>query len=470
MFPKVIKRRGSMKKYLIILLMFCLCILIGCNKEPNVYSINYDLNGGECENLITSFEEGTDVFLPTPEKEGYTFDGWYQNDLKITVIEDKDYSLFAKWIINTYTISYDLDGGKCDNLIDVFEHNQKVTLPTPTKEGYIFNGWYQNEEKIESIENRNYNLVAKWEAENVSKSFNVKIHFNGKIIFNGSVLEGTRLMDIDLSSKINSKFTYQLEKMYLDENLEDLINIRTKVIEDLEVYSVITLKPKLPDFKNLKISILGDSISTFYKADSEVNSYYSEDNSFYYPRYCSVINSYTKTWWWKVIEGLEANIGINNSWSGTCVYNWGSSTNSSAMNMHRIETLDENGTPDIIIINMGTNDAVNNFTDDIFYSAYDTMISRIEEKYPNAYIFCFNLGYSVYEGFNPVRLRYNEVINKVATKHEAILVDIAYIQTESTYSVMLADRLHPNEEGMNRISERAITTIKAFFNYGKEFK
>ena len=69
-----------------------------------------------------------------------------------------------------------------------------------------------------------------------------------------------------------------------------------------------------------------------------------------------------------------------------------------------------------------------------------------------------------------MRLRYNEVINKVATNHEAILVDIAYIQTESTYSVMLADRLHPNEEGMNRISERAITTIKAFFNYGKEFK
>lgn len=459
-----------MKKYLIILIFICLFVFVGCSQTQNSYTISYDLNGGEASNLVTNFEAGTKVELIVPEKEGYDFLGWYQGNNKIEVIEDQNYTLVANWKIKTYTITYDLDGGSCDDLIEKFEHGQSVNLKTPAKEGHIFSGWYQGEEKIEVINNQNYTLVAKWEVENVTKAYKVKIHFNGKVIFDGSVIEGTRLMDIDLSNKIDSKFTYELEKMYLDKDFKDSINIRTKVIEDLEVYCVITLKPKLEDYKNLKISILGDSISTFYKTDSEVNSYYSEDNSFYYPRYCSVINSYTKTWWWKVISGLESNIGINNSWSGTCVYNWGNSTNSSAMNMHRIDTLDENGTPDIIIINMGTNDAVNNFTDNIFYSAYDTMLTRIEQKYPNAYIFCFNLGYSIYDGFDSVRLRYNEVINKVCAKHQAILVDIAYIQTESTYQVMLADRLHPNEEGMNRISERAITTIKAFFSYGKEFK
>ena len=459
-----------MKRFLIILIILCSFVLIGCNEENtnNTYTINYELDGGEAFDLVTKFEVGTEVVLVIPTRDGYTFEGWFEGDKRITVIEDRDYNLKAKWKVFTYTLSYDLDGGSCDNLISSFEHNQEVTLPTPTREGFIFIGWYEEEVKVENIENRNYNLKAKWEAE--IKTYTVKIHFNDNIIFNGKVLAETKLVDINLSNKIDSKFNYEVEKFYLDKEYTNPINVRTKVEEDLEVYAVITLKPKTEDYKNLKISILGDSISTFYKDGSEVNSYYSGDNTFYYPRYCSVINSYTKTWWWKVIEGLECNIGINNSWSGTCVYNWGSNTNSSAMNMHRITTLDENGTPDIIIINMGTNDAVNNFTDEIFYNAYDTMLSRIEKEFPNAYIFCFNLGYSVYEGFNPVRLRYNEVINKVVSKHNAVLVDIAYILTEATYSEMLADRLHPNENGMNKISERAIATIKSFFTKGKEFK
>ena len=140
------------------------------------------------------------------------------------------------------------------------------------------------------------------------------------------------------------------------------------------------------------------------------------------------------------------------------------------MNMHRIKTLGENGAPDIIIVNMGTNDAVSNFTDPIFKTSYDTMLSRIEKEYPNAYIFVFTLGYSIYEGYDSVRLRYNKVIEELAKKHHTPIVDIAYIQTVDTYATMLADRLHPNEEGMNKISERALATIKGFFTSGKEYK
>ena len=49
--------------------------------------------------------------------------------------------------------------------------------------------------------------------------------------------------------------------------------------------------------KGLKISFLGDSITTFYKEGSPVNSYYHEDGQYYYPKYCASVDSYEKTWW-----------------------------------------------------------------------------------------------------------------------------------------------------------------------------
>ncbi|MBQ8293625.1 MAG: InlB B-repeat-containing protein [Bacilli bacterium] len=63
-----------------------------------------------------------------------------------------------------YKITYELDGGiVADDLIYEFFIGDEIVLPTPTKEGYKFLGWYENDVLIEEISNRNYDLVAKWE-------------------------------------------------------------------------------------------------------------------------------------------------------------------------------------------------------------------------------------------------------------------------------------------------------------------
>ena len=53
------------------------------------------------------------------------------------------------------------------------------------------------------------------------------------------------------------------------------------------------------------ISILGDSLSTFYSEDAALTSYYHGDNEFYYPRYSQTIKTVEKTWWFQVIENNE---------------------------------------------------------------------------------------------------------------------------------------------------------------------
>ena len=85
------------------------------------------------------------------------------SDKKVTI----NVTVNAKVVEPTkYTISYDLDGGTVNNLVEEFEEDSFPALPTPEKEGFNFLGWFEGETEVTSIsENKNYTLKAKWEEE-----------------------------------------------------------------------------------------------------------------------------------------------------------------------------------------------------------------------------------------------------------------------------------------------------------------
>ena len=135
----------------------------------NLYTINYNFDGGscDCDDYTINFTDGDEIILPKPEKIGYEFIGWYENDtIVVNPSEYRNYNLTAIWSQNNYSISYDLAGGECDNLITNFSDSSEIVLPTPVKEGSSFLGWYEGNNLIEIIENRNYNLVAHWSSPN----------------------------------------------------------------------------------------------------------------------------------------------------------------------------------------------------------------------------------------------------------------------------------------------------------------
>ena len=106
------------------------------------YIYNYLSNGGQ----VFRFSDALPNPLPTPTKSGYTFAGWYYDDDFTTQayagdeLED-DVTLYAKWILNTYTITYNSNGGSSiPQTSDVTQLPNPI--PTPTKENYIFHGWY----------------------------------------------------------------------------------------------------------------------------------------------------------------------------------------------------------------------------------------------------------------------------------------------------------------------------------------
>ncbi|MCM1260849.1 MAG: InlB B-repeat-containing protein [Prevotella sp.] len=137
--------------------------------KANAYALEFILDGGVCENLPTTYETGTTFELPVPTKNGYTFVGWYMNEEKMEMITPDmkgNLTLTAKWEAIEYTITYDLDGGVCENLLTVYTKGTSFALPTPTKEGYTFLGWYMNDTKVESITEEmtgDITLTTKWE-------------------------------------------------------------------------------------------------------------------------------------------------------------------------------------------------------------------------------------------------------------------------------------------------------------------
>ena len=88
-----------------------------------------------------------------PSQEGYSFVGWYtdkdtlQNAYVFTTPVESDITLYAKYQINTYQVTFDPnDGTLAQGTTSPVTVNwgEKVTKPSdPTREGYSFDGWFE---------------------------------------------------------------------------------------------------------------------------------------------------------------------------------------------------------------------------------------------------------------------------------------------------------------------------------------
>ena len=108
----------------------------------NQYTLTFDPANGDEKTVITQ-NYGTAIIAPKDStKTGYTFDGW---DKTIpTTMPAENVAITAKWTANQYTVTFDSDGGSACDSVSVTYDRPYGTLPKPTKEGYTFTGWYDN--------------------------------------------------------------------------------------------------------------------------------------------------------------------------------------------------------------------------------------------------------------------------------------------------------------------------------------
>lgn len=132
----------------------------------NTYNINYyDENGvaftgTHGENHPTTHTYGTATALVTPEREGYTFGGWFTvsdcTSGKVTSLAATGYTddinLYAMWTPKTYNIVYrnkdnaTFTGTHAEGYPTTHTYGVATPLDSPTRTGYTFGGWFISED------------------------------------------------------------------------------------------------------------------------------------------------------------------------------------------------------------------------------------------------------------------------------------------------------------------------------------
>ena len=126
------------------------------------YYLIFDVNGGNLTSNhstvygIATGDNYADILgtIPTAEKAGYTFGGWYSSkynytlEINGTFTAAEDVTLVAQWIPIQSVVTLNLNdatGTKATcsvSSITVSYGGTYSALPTPTRTGYTFNGWY----------------------------------------------------------------------------------------------------------------------------------------------------------------------------------------------------------------------------------------------------------------------------------------------------------------------------------------
>ena len=117
----------------------------------NVYTVTLNVNGGTISTTSKQVTyDSTYGDLGTPTRTGYTFKGWYtaaSGGTKIsssTKVETAaNQTLYAQWMVNSYKITLDANGGSISNATKTVTYASTYgDLGTPTRTGYTFSGWY----------------------------------------------------------------------------------------------------------------------------------------------------------------------------------------------------------------------------------------------------------------------------------------------------------------------------------------
>ena len=144
------------------------------NGTPVVYTITFNSNDGTLvESQNVNAGEKVSEPTPAPTKEGFTFDGWYEDstfskkfDFNTPITDSM--TLYAKWTENKYTLTFDANGGT-GTMSAIPDLTGEYTLPSngfTAPSGKQFKGWSLTTDgetvtKVDMTENKT--VYAIWE-------------------------------------------------------------------------------------------------------------------------------------------------------------------------------------------------------------------------------------------------------------------------------------------------------------------
>ena len=125
-------------------------------EELAVYAITYDANDGTLaggEDPSYTYGDAAITAPSDPTRTGYEFAGWFRDDITFAtsafpLTPTGDTTVYAKWDIDVYTITYDANDGTLAGGEDpsYTYGDAAITAPSdPTRTGYEFAGWFRDD-------------------------------------------------------------------------------------------------------------------------------------------------------------------------------------------------------------------------------------------------------------------------------------------------------------------------------------
>lgn len=227
----------------------------------NSYEIKF-INGGNVVNTVSKQYEAdiSDVsYTPTTAptgKEGYTFAGWYDNELcegsTPYVFTDKtmpaqNITLYAKWVAPTYTVTvHDVDGAVHYTFLEVAKNStiSSDSIPTLTlAEGETFLGWVQEDGtpfNFNTKINQNYDLYAK-----VGNNSRYTVTYHSNTASDTTITDNEMIYAKDVFATVNANTFTNGSKVFLSWNTESdgsgttyYPNGTIKVTGNMDLYAI----------------------------------------------------------------------------------------------------------------------------------------------------------------------------------------------------------------------------------------
>ena len=143
---------------------------------------------------------GTTDMDVTPATKTYT--GFTAPTAKTVAVKaDGSLVVVYNYTRNSYTITFDATGGSVTPDSITAKYGEAITLPTPTRAGYGFEGWY-NGSKVwgdATMGAKNLTLTAEWEAGKITYTVN---HYQQNVDGNGYTVYKTESGTADMDSKV----------------------------------------------------------------------------------------------------------------------------------------------------------------------------------------------------------------------------------------------------------------------------
>lgn len=229
-----------------------------------------------------------------------------------------------------------------------------------------------------------------------------------------------------------------------------------------------------------KLSILGDSISTY-------EGWIPEGNSVFYP-HDGAVQDVSQTWWKIVLDETEFALCVNGSSSGsTCAGDSQAADVKAGCSDLRISQLSggDGETPDMIIVYMGTNDMVESVeigdNDGLkpveeglvenFSDAYTLILDKLKAQYPLAQVYCCTLlplgnwgtdqpFVTFVNGLGLTSEAYSDRISAIAQNRGLPVIDLYHCGiTIDNMPEMSSDGVHLTPAGMRCVADAVLDSI-----------